>query len=89
MSSELEVTERFKRAFQRKTPQQRDRVRRTLRLLAENPRHSGLQTHRVHGASGVWECYVDRSARVTFEYGSESVLILRNNCGHDAVLRRP
>jgi hypothetical protein len=62
-------------------------IARCLELLADNPRHPGLRTHRVQGAPGVWEAYVDRANRVTFHYDGPAI-VLRNNCNHD-ILRRP
>ena len=62
-------------------------IARCLELLADNPRHPGLRTHRVQGAPGVWEAYVDRANRVTFHYDG-STIVLRNNCNHD-ILHRP
>lgn len=89
MPQDLEITKRFDRIYRKKTSQEKARIQKTLAMLAENPRHPGLQVHRVLGTRGIWECYVDDSSRITFEHSSESVLILRNNCRHDAVLRRP
>jgi hypothetical protein len=62
-------------------------IARCLALLAENPRHPGLHTHRVQGSAGVWEAYVDSANRVTFHYDGPKI-VLRNNCNHD-ILRRP
>jgi hypothetical protein len=56
--------------------------------LAENPRHQSLQTHPVRGSRGVFEAYVDKSNRLTFEYGDDCI-VLRNHCNHDIVDRRP
>lgn len=82
----FDVTGAFERAYRRKTPQQQARVDRALERLAANPHHPGLQVHRVRGTAGVWECYVNGGARITFEFGPAGVIVLRNNCGHDAAL---
>lgn len=63
-------------------------IARCLALLAENPRHPGLRTHRVQGSPGVWEAYVDGANRVTFHYEG-SKIVLRNNCNHEILRRRP
>ncbi len=78
----LEILPRFKRARRRKTPAMRDSIDRCVQLLSANPRHPGLHTHRVQGRRGVWEAYVDKANRITFQYGEDSI-ILRNNCSHD------
>lgn len=36
---------------------------------------------------GVWEAYVDRGNRVTFEYAVDGSIVLRNHCNHDILKR--
>lgn len=60
-----------------------------MQLLADDPRHPGLQTHRVQGSRGVFEAYVDRANRVTFHYDDAGRIVLRNNCTHEILTRRP
>lgn len=81
------VTPRFKKVLAKKDKRMQDAVRACILQLAENPRHPGLQAHRMQGHSGVWECYVDAGNRVTFHY-EDNTIVLRNNCNHD-VLNRP
>jgi hypothetical protein len=57
-------------------------------LLGDDPRHPGLHTHRVQGAPGVWEAYVDNANRVTFHY-DEGAIVMRSNCNHDIVRQSP
>lgn len=83
----LEILPKFKRARRKKTQEMRDSIDECIRLLSANPRHPGLHEHRVQGRKGVWEAYVDKANRVTFQYGENSI-ILRNNCSHD-ILRSP
>jgi len=85
---ELELTRTFIRKYRKKPPEQKEKLDKTLSLLETNPRHPGLHTHKVQGTPHIFECYMDDSYRVTFEYG-ENCILLRNNCKHKAVLRRP
>lgn len=62
-------------------------ILRCVKLLGDDSRRGGLHVHRVQGAPGVWEAYVDRANRVTFHW-SEGRIVLRKNCNHD-ILRRP
>lgn len=55
--------------------------------LETNPRHPGLQTHRVQGHRGVWEAYVDKGNRLTFHYEGGD-MVFRKHCNHD-ILRAP
>ncbi|HET8641460.1 MAG TPA: hypothetical protein VFM37_05955, partial [Pseudonocardiaceae bacterium] len=73
----------------RKKPQQlQDAVVRCVRLLADNPAHPGLNVHRLRGVPGVWEAYVDKANRVTFERRGD-VIVMRNNCNHDILRPSP
>lgn len=84
---ELEIPEAFKRSAKKKDMPLQRAIARCVELLADNPRHPGLQAHRMQGQPGVWEAYVDQANRVTFHYDG-STIVLRKNCNHD-ILRRP
>lgn len=77
----------FARTARAKEPHLRAAIARCVELLGDNPRHPGLQTHRVRSKAGVWEAYVDRSNRVTFHW-EDGRIVLRKNCTHD-ILARP
>jgi len=83
---ELEITRNFARKYKKKSPEKQEKVEKTLRLLETDPHYPGLHTHKVQGTYGIFECYVDDTLRVTFQYGDNCIL-LRNSCEHDAVLR--
>lgn len=65
-----------------------------LGFLAQNPRHPSLQTHEVRGAYGnfggkVYEAYVTKKYRLTWEYGREDkTIVLRNVDNHDECLKK-
>jgi mRNA-degrading endonuclease YafQ of YafQ-DinJ toxin-antitoxin module len=82
------LTNRFEKKYLNKTVSEQDKVDETLDTLEQNPKHPGLHTHRVQGTKRIWECYMDDSLRITFEYGKRCI-ILRNNCKHNIVLRNP
>lgn len=85
----LEILPRFKRARRKKAPAMRDTIDDCVELLAKDPRHPGLHTHRVQGTRDVWESYVDQANRVTWQYGESGSIVLRNNCNHDVPARSP
>ncbi len=78
----------FDKKLRKKPPQMQGALARTIARLVENPRHPGLNVHRVRGEDGVWEAYIDRSNRLTFQYDDSRDIVLRNHCSHD-ILRRP
>jgi mRNA-degrading endonuclease YafQ of YafQ-DinJ toxin-antitoxin module len=84
----FEFTSKFIRQYDRKTSDERERVEKALELLATNPRHPGLHSHKIQGAFGIFECYIDDSHRVTYEY-SKNCIVLRNNCSHNIIDRNP
>ena len=84
---EVSIPASFKRTALKKPAELQAAIARCVELLVDNPRHPGLRTHRMQGAAGVWEAYVDRSSRVAFHYEGETI-VLRKHCNHD-ILRRP
>lgn len=85
----FEIPPSFKRIFDKKEPQLKAAILACIQQLSENPRHPGLNVHRVRGTAAVWEAYVDRGNRVTFEYKPDGTIVMRNNCNHDILNRRP
>lgn len=81
-------TERFKRAYRKLGPDNRERARKAIYLLLENPGRPGLRVKRVKGTRSIWEARVSRSCRLTFEIHGDTY-ILRNIGEHDKVLRKP
>lgn len=84
----------FERAFKRRTrhnPTLQDQVFSTLTLLAENPFHPALDTHKLQGKlRGLWACSVSYDCRIVFELVREksknkSVLLLVDIGTHEEV----
>lgn len=79
-----------KRALRRQ-PELREGVERTLKLLAEDPFHPMLHSHKLKGElAGAWACTVDYDNRILFEFvrnpesGEEEILLLTMGT-HDEV----
>lgn len=79
-------TERFVKAYQGLQPDLRERVNKTLRLLAADWRHPSLRLKKMQGQSDIWEARVDRDHRLTLEL-HEDTLLLRNVGKHDETLK--
>ncbi len=58
-------------------------------LLRYPPPHPSLRMKRVRGTPGVWECSVNLDIRITFEFGKNNTVILRNIDHHDKSLAHP
>jgi mRNA-degrading endonuclease RelE of RelBE toxin-antitoxin system len=83
-----QATRRFERTFSDLPDEDAERVRKALRLLAENPRHPSLQAKRIQGTEGIWEARAGLAIRLTYETRSD-LIILRNVGLHDATLKKP
>ena len=84
----LVFTPRFKKRFNKKTPEQRAAIMHCLTLLERDERHPGLNAHRIRGREGVWEAYVNTGDRITY-HREDGRFVLRMNCNHNEVLRSP
>ena len=83
------TTTRFDKQLKRKkarSPRLVAAVYEAMRLIADDPANRGLNAHRLQG-SRVWEAYVTRAIRITYERDGDS-LTFRNNCRHDIIDRR-
>ena len=91
----LVISFSFERKLKKLPPDALEAAKKTLRFLAENPRHPSLKTHKVQKAVGdfggdVFEAYVTKKYRLTWEYGPDQGMItLRNIDNHDDCLEKP
>jgi len=83
-----QATRRFERTFSDLPDEDAERVRKALRLLAENPRHPRLRIKKIQGTDGIWEARAGLTVRLTFMMRSDLV-ILRNVGPHDVTLKKP
>ncbi len=58
-----------------------------MERVVKEPANHGLNVHRIKGADGIWEAYVTKATRLTFERDGDTI-IFRNNCRHDIIDRR-
>ena len=85
----------FEKKITKLPPKVLEPAKKTLRLLSENPRHPSLKTHKIQKAVGdfggdIFEAYVSKKYRLTWEYGPDQGMItLRNIDNHDECLEAP
>jgi 5S rRNA maturation endonuclease (ribonuclease M5) len=82
------LAERLVRQYSKLPKLIQQKVDKALILLDADFRHSGLRSHPVESAPGVFEAYVDRKYRMTFEHRANT-FIMRNVDNHDECLRNP
>ncbi|SFG83294.1 hypothetical protein SAMN05660649_02854 [Desulfotomaculum arcticum] len=81
-------TERFKRAYKKLDVNQKDAIKKALKLISDNINHPSLRVKRVQGTKDIWEASATMSLRITFLWESE-IVILRNCGEHDKTLKNP
>ncbi len=64
-------------------------VRKAVEILAEDPKHPSLRAKRVQGTDRVYEASANMDIRLTWQYESENVILLRNCGHHDKTLKNP
>jgi hypothetical protein len=84
----LKFTERFRKQYIKLPSAIRLKVDKSLKLLDADFRHPGLRSHPVEGVPGIFEAYIDRKYRLTYERSGD-ILILRNVDKNDECLRNP
>jgi 5S rRNA maturation endonuclease (ribonuclease M5) len=84
----IELTERFVRQYVQLPQTIRQKVDKALVLLDADFRHPGLRSHPVQSVPNIYEAYVDRKYRMTFERRGNT-FVMRNVDNHDECLRTP
>ncbi len=85
---------RFKKAYKTLPKEIQEKADKAFLLFVQNPRHPSLRVKKMQGYEGIWECRVDRSYRITFEYdkddeSGESICRFRNIGTHDILEKAP
>jgi addiction module RelE/StbE family toxin len=89
MMPRIRFTRRFLKSFNALPVEIREKVKKQLALLADDPRHPSLQTKPIQGASGIYEARVDSNYRLTYERDEDDMLVLRVVAKHDKALKNP
>jgi len=74
----LVISSSFKRAFKTITKRRSDlrsKIEETLKLLASDPYHPNLRTHKLKGKLlGAWACSVEYDCRIVFRFEQSETL---------------
>ena len=89
----LERSNRFKKQFRKLAKKDQNliaQVRKILRHLENYPPLTpSLRMKLIKGTRGIYECTVNLSVRITFEFQEKDVIFLRNIDNHDEALQKP
>jgi mRNA-degrading endonuclease RelE of RelBE toxin-antitoxin system len=50
----------------------KQKVIKQIKILLSNSRSHSLQIHKIHGTKNIWELYIDKKYRLTFEQDSDT-----------------
>jgi mRNA-degrading endonuclease YafQ of YafQ-DinJ toxin-antitoxin module len=79
---------RFKKSYKELSTDLKKIVLVKLKLLSENRSHPSLRTKKIKGRSYIFECSVNMSIRITWQYKDNKIL-LRAMGEHDSTLSNP
>jgi mRNA interferase RelE/StbE len=79
----------FDESFRKLDPISQKKIRKAIRLMAEDLRHPSLQAGKLEGRKYIWYCRADRDLRITFHFDDQGDIVLRNCGHHDPTLRKP
>ena len=79
----------FTKAYLRLPLDIREKIKKALALLEENPRHPSLQTKPIKGARGFYEARVDRNYRMTYVRLADDTLEMSYVDNHNDALKNP
>ncbi|MFA7204368.1 MAG: hypothetical protein WC188_11760 [Candidatus Caldatribacteriota bacterium] len=88
----IQVTQRFKRSFQKLTKDEQQTFQKQIELFLQNPTapfHPSLQIKKIQGTAEIFECRINRDIRMTWQYHRSVYILLRNIGKHDRTLKRP
>ena len=79
----------FDESYRKLDPISQKKIRKAIRLMAEDLRHPSLQARKLTGREYIWYCRADRDLRITFQFDKTGDIVLRNCGHHDPTLKKP
>jgi mRNA-degrading endonuclease RelE of RelBE toxin-antitoxin system len=73
---ELVYSPAFLKAYAKLSAELREHVDKQLHLLADNPHHPSLRTHKRRGEGEVWQARTTRNYRLFFEMDGGAIHLL-------------
>lgn len=81
-------SDRFKKAYNNLTEEDKRRAEKALHLLVANLSHPSLRVKKIRKTQRIWEARVSKEMRMTFEL-QDDLLLLRNIGKHDKIIDSP
>lgn len=84
----IHTTSKFNKRYRKLADKVKEVAKEKETLFRNNPFHSGLATHKLHGKdAGAWAFSVDRKYRIKFMFPSASSVLFLDIGTHDDVYR--
>jgi len=71
MTYKLLPTKQFIKILKTQPQSLENQIKKTLRLLQENPAHPSLRSRKYQSIEGVWESSINMKYRILWQYGEE------------------
>jgi mRNA interferase RelE/StbE len=71
MAYKLVPTKQFMKILKTQPQSLENQIKKTLKLLQENPSHPSLRSRKFQSIEGVWESSINMKYRILWEYGVE------------------
>jgi mRNA-degrading endonuclease YafQ of YafQ-DinJ toxin-antitoxin module len=85
---EFLYSNRFKKDYKKLPDNIKKILQEKLNLMAQNPFHPSLRTKKIRGKSDIFECSINMSIRMTWQYQDKKIF-LRTVGPHDFTLDNP
>ncbi|MBU4350307.1 hypothetical protein KJ830_06585 [bacterium] len=88
----IKVTNKFRRSFKSLSINEKKLFRKQIELLINYPKppfYPSLRIKKIRGVSEIFECTINKEIRMTWQYNSVDIILLRNIGKHDKTLRNP
>ncbi|OFL48065.1 MULTISPECIES: hypothetical protein [unclassified Nosocomiicoccus] len=87
---QLDITKRFKRAYDKLDSNIQDEVDEAIKALIKGrPYPRSLRVKKMKGHKSIFEASPTMSIRMTFQYNNPDYIVLRNVGSHDITLSKP
>ena len=85
---ELIFSNRFKKDYKLLNNEQRKIFKQKIKLFEKNPFYPSLRTKKIQGKEDLFECSINMSIRMTWQYFN-NIVLLRAIGEHDHTLKNP
>jgi len=72
----LYATDKFKKAKERLSKEEKKQIIKAVVLLQQDPRYPGLKSKKIKGQENLMECRVNKDIRIIWQYREDVIVLL-------------